>query len=713
MNERDGFFTNLLAAAAIGVLQIGVAISLAALIFAGPIEAGAGRAAAGFVLGTVVVSAIVGASSKMSIVISGAQDTAAILIVAVAAAIVADTDLIAEQTLPTVIVMMAIAAVGTGVVFFAIGQFGLTSFVRFLPFPVISGFTVGTGWLLLRGGIEVMNRGEISFGELADLFTWEHGKFLVPGLGLAVMILLIIGAERLPNTLVSVAILSGSLLFHLIGRSVSNLTTIEEEGWLIGPFEQDTSWSPITPSDLADTNWSVLAGNGLGIFAIIAVSVIGLLLNLSGLEGGPDPQIDMNHEIRSAGIANVLVGATGGLVGYHLIGDTVLGRQLGAKGKFVPLAVAGMALVAFIVGPGVIALVPRAVAGGVLAGLGLNLIGGWLMQSLPQMSRTDQILSTVILVSIAGLGVLTGVLAGILVAAAVFIVKYSRTNPVRQGLRVTGRSAIDRSDRDREILTASPDAILAFQLQGYLFFGSATGVRRQVEAQTDSQATNYIIIDFSRVTGIDSTAVATLVAMSNQLEPQGVTTLWSGANAEVADELQRGHNDLPDHHVDLDHAVAWCEDQILAANTDQITDGSSPPTSKLFNPQVIEALGLTTQDIAPGDTLITAGDVDSDVYFVESGTFTAWVETDTGQLVRIRQMLPGAVLGEVAFSTGAARTATVIADTPGTVRILRRKDFDRLVERHPKLAIELQQELLQRMGSRMSSNAAMVRDLLR
>ena len=111
--------------------------------------------------------------------------------------------------------------------------------------------------------------------------------------------LIVVNMDRLPNTLISVAIVGGTLLFHLIGRAVSDFPTLEADGWFIGPFEAESSWRPIGPSDLDNTNWAVLVGNAHLIAAVVAVSVIGILLNLSGLEGGPDRQIDMNAEIRA------------------------------------------------------------------------------------------------------------------------------------------------------------------------------------------------------------------------------------------------------------------------------------------------------------------------------------------------------------------------------------------------------------------------------
>ena len=127
----------------------------------------------------------------------------------------------------------------------------------------------------------------------------------------------------------------------------------------------------------------------------------------------------------------------------------------------------------------------------------------------------------------------------------------------------------------------------------------------------------------------------------------------------------------------------------------------------------MEALALPEIELNAGETLITLGDTDSDMYFVESGALTAWLPAEDGRLVRIRRVVPGAALGEISFCTGTPRTATVIADEPSVVTVLRRKRFDELTAENPQAAIVVQQELLRRLGARVSSTSAMVRDLLR
>ena len=224
----------------------------------------------------------------------------------------------------------------------------------------------------------------------------------------------------------------------------------------------------------------------------------------------------------------------------------MLARQVGARGRLVPLVVAALAGATFLIGPDLIALVPRGIAGGVLAGLGISMLVAWARSALPAMGRSDQVLSALILFTIALFGVLTGIGVGVIVAAAVFIVKYSRIDPLRHVIEGAGRSAVDRPEHDRQRLLASPGVVLAFELQGYLFFGSITGIRRKLEARVDPASTRFVVIDFAHVSGVDSTAWSGLGAITSQLTDHGIVT--------GVQRHERPHRSRGDAHTAVDRS---------------------------------------------------------------------------------------------------------------------------------------------------------------
>jgi len=717
----SGPLATTLAILSIGTLQFGAAISLAAFIFAGPLAGGAGKAAVAFILATVVLSIAVGLRSRMSTVIAGTQDTAAIVAAVIAASIAGSAS--PEGQVPTVLAMLAIAGVGSGLAMWFIGRFGYASVVRFLPYPVVSGFMAGTGWLLMRGGIEVMLGRAVHFADVPDLFAWSSFKFLAIGLGLASFMLLCV-VRGISSVAISAAILISSFAFHAIGRRVSSLDALEQEGWLIGPFSQSASWPPLRPSDISAIDWGVLGENALSISVIVIVSIIGLMLNLSGLEGVLDEDIDVDHEMQVAGAANVLSGLGSGLISYHLIGDTTLARQLGVRSRAIAIAIGVLGLGLLIVGADLVALMPRAVAGGVLFGLGLNLLFEWATGSFARMNRADRMISGLILAVIATVGILTGVGAGLLLAVAIFVFRYSRTDPVRYALRAAGRSNVDRRPENRAFLVADPSRIIAIELQGYLFFGSVRRLRATIEQQlaevggSVAGVRRFIVFDFARVTGLDSTAATSMGSSLRRLADLNVVAVWSALPPSIRAELDLNGVDTNNEFRDLDHAIAWAEDAMLEDfGTDAcLTDvrvsapGATAAPLDTYPREIRERMHCRT--ISSGETLVAANDGGNDLFFIAAGVLTAWTAREDGQAVRLRRLSEGSIVGEVSFCTGAPRTATVVADTDATVHVLTRQAFEDLVRTEPEAAIELQELLLERLADRLSSTSAMVRDLL-
>ena len=79
----------------------------------------------------------------------------------------------------------------------------------------------------------------------------------------------------------------------------------------------------------------VIAAHALPLAGLAAVSLIGVLLNLTGLEVVVDDDIRLDSELRVVGFANVGVAAVAGMVGYHMMSFTVLADRLRARGRVV------------------------------------------------------------------------------------------------------------------------------------------------------------------------------------------------------------------------------------------------------------------------------------------------------------------------------------------------------------------------------------------
>ena len=91
---------------------------------------------------------------------------------------------------------------------------------------------------------------------------------------------------------------------------------------------------------LADVDWRAVLLAGPTIFSVAVLSMVGLLLNVSGLELSIGRDLEVNAELRSSGIANLLSGLIGGPSGYVGLGITILAERTGVHGRGAGIATA-------------------------------------------------------------------------------------------------------------------------------------------------------------------------------------------------------------------------------------------------------------------------------------------------------------------------------------------------------------------------------------
>ena len=709
-SDFGSFLSQGIATGAIGLVQVSLAVSLAALIFTGDLQQALPLAAGSSILGGSIVSAIVGWKSGFRGAMAGPQDTGAVVLATVVGP--ATASLAGQAQLVTALVMVAISTLLIALAFFALGHFGLGSVVRFIPQPVVGGFVGGTGWLMTWGGIEVMANQKIRVS--SDFLSAATAAFVASGLALSLFITFAI-VRNLPPLSISVSIFCSGLLFFLVVFATSSIAAVEASGWLLGPFADGSGWSPLGPDDLGRVDWGVILGQAPAFAAITLLSAVALLLNLTTVEVVVDQDLDLDHELRVAGLANIAVGLTGGIAGYHKISDTLLAQKMGVRTRAVPIAVGALGVIVLLTSGTIIGLVPRPIAGGVVAGLGLSLLWTWLADYIIGGSRTNQILGICIVGAIALFGPLEGVAVGVAIAAGLFVIAYSRIDPIRH--QFSGQAAQSRVDRPpitRRVLDPKRGGIEVVVLDGYLFFGSADRMASAISNHTErDQDLRHLIIDFQRVSGMDISAMSAITSAVVKLQNAGVQVRLSHASPDILHGLGESGELIEGAYPSLDLALESVENVLL--------EDSRHSDQHALREELDRAVGggadlLLTKcmkiEVDQGEQLIRAGDPAMSLFLVEQGTLTAVAPGAARGVHRFRTVGPGSVLGEIAFTTGGVRTADVYADSAVVVYELTKEAWFALVSEHPQTALGFQQFLTQILADRMRSNSAAMIQLL-
>jgi sulfate permease, SulP family len=683
------------------LMNFGMILSIAALIFAGSLAPYVSNGVSLMLISAAIMSIVFAVASSRPGMVIFAQDGPALLLALIAAAIIAGfpADQGAAAYL-TVIATIALTTLASGITFFLLGQFRLGSLVRYLPYPVVGGFLAGTGWLLVLGGIGIMAGVQPSLAQLPALFLPPTLWRWLPGLVFGLGILFVLQRIRHPLALPGMFALGVAAFYAWLTAVGGSIEAAQANGLLLGPFPNQLVWAPLTPAMLADVNWPLIITQSAPIGTAVAIGVIGLLLNVSGLQLARREDLDLNQELRAAGLAQLASGMFGGLPGYHALGASTLAHRMGARSRLVSITFSVVLIAFFFFGGTFIALVPQVVLGSLVCYLGLAFLHDWLVETWGRLPRIDYALVVFILLLIAVFGMLTGVIVGLFIAVALFVVTYSRIEVVKHALTgATVQSRVTRSYTEQERLRELGAQTVIFQLQGFIFFGTAhelfERVRRRVQMQ-ELPALRFAVFDFRLVSRLDSTALLSFSKLRQLAEQQGLTLVFTDLNPEIARQIAQGLLETAPAELvrifrDLDHALEWCENAVLAAD-DALE--LPPPTLHEQLAQLVPAttnldtlIGHLERRSAPaGAYLMRKGDAPDDMFFIESGQVTAQITQPNGTTLRLETMRGGHAVGELGFYLGRRRTADVVADEPSEIYRVTRAGLARIAAHDPAAA---------------------------
>jgi SulP family sulfate permease len=370
-------------------------------------------------------------------------------------------------------------------------------------------------------------------------------------------------------------------------------------------------------------------------------------------------------------------------------------RTAGLIAALVPLG-------AVVLGADVVELIPRMIVGGVLVFLGLAFIVEWVWDKRRSLPTFEYVVVLVILGGIIARGFLPGVVLGLVLALVLFAVNYGRIELVREVEFGTAyHSNVDRPPVERETLRGMSERVQILQLHGFVFFGTANGLLERVRKRVHAGGLRFLLVDLRRVSGLDSSAVAAFVKVMHLTEANGIELVFTSASEAVRAQLRRGgiaDDGVARFEPDVDRGLQRCEDALL--------DGVSPVEDRGDGAAGMPP-GLVPyferREVPAGTAVIRQDEASADLFVLESGRLGIETATPDGTRIRLRTIRPGMVVGEVAMYTGAARTADVVAETPGVVLRLSGADLERLEVEDPALAAAVHRWLARTVAVRLDS----------
>lgn len=693
------------------VVEFVLIASFAALIYADVAPGELAQAIGLLVVGDAILVTF-GAllSSYKGSVVIGQDVPAAVFAVtatAAAAAIAATGgDANSSTTFITVAVMIALTTLIAGATFILLGTFKLGNLIRFLPYPVMGGFLAGTGYLLVVGGMGIMT----SASGLA-LFSPEALIRWLPAMALGLLLFFV--SRRSGNPLwLPLLVLVAAVAFYLVALALGNTPAmLIEQGWLVGGLSDTALWRfPLSPDLLAQTDWAAIVSQLPVLLPMIFISAIAMLLNANGLELVLKRDLDLNHELVVIGMGNMASALLGGIIGFQSVSVTSLNHSMSGGRRLPGLILAVLLLLTIFVAAPLIAFIPKLVLGGLVIFVGLLLLADWVYDAWFKFPPVDYAIILMILVAIAWRGFLFGVVLGFFATLLIFVFNYSRTAVVRHSLSGSEyRSRVMRNPESRDALAELSQQVLILRLQGYIFFGTANSLFESVRTRANESTIRYVVMDFARVQGLDSTGLLSFQKMRQLAIDKGITLVITHTSPVVQRQLTRGgfveEPGVIRYFDNLDRGVEWYEDELLASHAEEISSLNTIDSQMqyILPSEVVGRIlpFLTRLETIAGDYLMRQGDAPDLMYFVESGQVTAQLDMSDRPPTRLETMQGGRVVGELGFFLDTPRTADVVVDKPGVVYSLSQADLARMRVEDPEANDAFQQIMIRLIGERL------------
>lgn len=689
------------------VIMLCYALSYAALIFSGALAPYLHSGVLVTLMCCVVVAPVIALGSSMRFMIGGPDGNSAAILAGMASGIAADLALGAGQDLlPTLLAALTLSSLLSGVLLYLLGATRGSALIQFLPYPVMGGYLAGTGYLLLSGSFRVLTGVSLHwshFGALVDLpwLAW------LPAI--VVCAALMTGARHIKRfTLVVPVGIGAGLLVFFAGMRLTGISA--EQARHVGLLFEAVPLSTLQlPAMLPfeQIQWHVIAAHLPEFFVVAAVSALTILLNATGAGLACHQDPDLDQEMRAAGIANLLSGALGGIVGYQSLSRTLLNRRAGATSRISGLATAGGCLLVVLAFPGLIGWMPKSVLVGLQLYLGIGLIQEWLFRSYRRLGRAEYLLIPLIVLVVAVHGVVAGVGLGVVAACILFVVKYGRISVIRS--EFDGRtlsSNVERTIEDAAMLREHGGKIAGASLHGFLFFATANSILlhvRQRLAATD--APGYVVLDFRRIDGLDASTSASFLKLRQICDAAGIILVLTALPVDARQLLARAglFSDSVQDFASLDAGMEWLEDRLLAtlARSAEATASGLPAH---FSAAALARLDshLTPRHLAAGELLFARGEPGDAVYIIDSGRVTVSLPLSGGNALRLRSFGSCTIVGEMALYTQNARSADVHADMPTMVRRLSLASLQRMEAEDSDTAQQFHRYVVNVLASRLS-----------
>ncbi len=442
-------------------------------------------------------------------------------------------------------------------VFLTIGGFlRLGTYIKFIPYPVTIGFTAGIAVIIAASQIKDL------LGLSLD--TKEPGEFVAKiatlgqalntinpaAVGMAALAVgLIVGLKKLrpnwPGMLIAV-VATGFITWAFA-------VPVETIGTRFGGIP-----SMLPVPQLPDWSFEKMLAVLPDALAFALLGAIESLLSAVVADGMTGRRHRSNCELVAQGAANIGSALFGGICATGTIARTATNVRAGARGPVAGILHALFLLIFMLVAAPLASHIPLAALAGLLMTVAWNMAEKHEFGTLLRSSRGDAVvlLATFLLTVFRDLT--EGIVVGVALGAILFIQRMATTNGIEVHVPSMPPDRADNADPrtpyDPSLATASD--VVVYRLSGAFFFGTASTVGSALDHIADRH--KALVIDFSAVPFVDSTAANVIASLGRTVQRDGVRLFLTGTAPAVRRALSAAgvSDSVATYHATVDEALS-------------------------------------------------------------------------------------------------------------------------------------------------------------
>lgn len=597
----------------------------------------------------------------------------------------------------SILPLLALTALLAAMFQFFFGALGGGRLIKFIPYPVVSGFLAGVGILIALGQLPKLlglpDGTPLVWGIISpELWKWQGvavGLITMVAMGTASLI-----TRKVPASIIG--LLGGVFTYFVMAMFSPDLMNLQGNTLIIGPVHASGSFLEAMAGRAASLFSINLSSIKLVIIPALTLSVllsIDTLKTCVGLDVLTRNRHKSDRELMGQGIGNLASFLIGGMPGAGTMGPTMINVVSGGRTPRSGLIEGGFVVLTLFLLSRMIAWVPIGALAGILLVIAWRMFDRSMFRLLryPAGRQDFAVIAGVVLVSVTvDLIAASGV--GVALAILLFIRDQIRGSVIRRKLYLNQMSSKTRRlALEREILNRHGDQGIFCELQGNLFFGTTDQLFSQLEP--DLRTKRFILLDMRRVQSMDYTAAHLFGQMHAQLAERGGQLLFSGMPSALLEERNFEHYLIQLGVVrqgggimiseTLDGALEWMEERIL--ETAGIPKKSEEEKLELkdfdlfrgFDEGTLHELASCVGELslAQGERAFSQGEEGDEIFMVRRGSVRIMLPLEGGKRHHLATVGAGDFFGEISFLDRGVRSAEVEAKVPTDLYVLSRKRF--------------------------------------